>query len=295
MKKELEVFFTSEGKGLTMTSANMIANKAKELIRDAEAELHGLSFVTETVELLSGNGKEATVRVGMTAAELEDMGKHIEAIGNTKALQAWLREAIKAKEQALEELDNISAGTWAKENGISFPESIKYEDLPTREDILAKKSVKERNEIYALEAQVATIGKWIHPSGELAMARNELLNIISQPTKVTGQGTETVIHRFEPSTEAEDITAIYTYWFNKHRELQARLNKINHEIEVEIDEARIERDKNYKVAFAEYQNAMDKLVKDFEMWRSDERRRVRDLKIIIPDALVGIYQMVNSK
>lgn len=295
MKKELEVFFTSDGKGLTMTSANMIANKAKELIRDAEAELRGLSFVTETVELLSGNGKEATVRVGMTASELEGLGKHIDTIGNTKALQAWLREAIKAKEQTLEELDNISAGTWAKENGITFPESIKYEELPTREDLLAKKSVKERNEIYAIEAQVATIGKWIHNAGELAMARNELLNTLSQPTKVTGQGTETVIHRYEASVDAEDVTAIFTHWFNKHRELQARLNKINHEIEVEIDEIRIERDKKYNVAFGEYQNAMNKLLKDFEMWRSEERRRVRDLKIIIPDALQGIYQLVNSK
>lgn len=43
MKKDM-IFFSTEGKGLTSTSANHIANLAKEMVREIETSLAGLTL-----------------------------------------------------------------------------------------------------------------------------------------------------------------------------------------------------------------------------------------------------------
>ena len=64
MKKDT-IFFTADGKGLTSTSANHIANLAKEMIRNILTSLDEMTFYSTNVSLISGN-KPHTLNQGIT-------------------------------------------------------------------------------------------------------------------------------------------------------------------------------------------------------------------------------------
>lgn len=51
MKKDM-IFFSKEGKGLTSTSANHIANLAKEMVREIESSLSSLTLYSTSVALI---------------------------------------------------------------------------------------------------------------------------------------------------------------------------------------------------------------------------------------------------
>lgn len=69
MKKDL-IFFSDNDRGLTSTSANHVANMAKEMIRGLEAELETLVFYSTEVSLI-GNDSANTLRRGVDAATVE--------------------------------------------------------------------------------------------------------------------------------------------------------------------------------------------------------------------------------
>ena len=88
----MDVFFAENG--LTSTSANHIANLAKEAYQNLENELNSICFYTTKVSLLGTSTKE----VLHYGNQLIDVTK-LDKIAELKSLIAWLREAIKAKEQ----------------------------------------------------------------------------------------------------------------------------------------------------------------------------------------------------
>lgn len=84
MQKDL-VFFKKEGEegvALTSTSANHIANLAKEYIQGESSEV------------------------------LDSLQSLLEGVAQTKSLIAWLREGIKAKENLMKGLQTISLEDW---------------------------------------------------------------------------------------------------------------------------------------------------------------------------------------
>ena len=101
------VFFFSEN-GLTSTSANHVANLAKEYVQNIEKDLSNTSFINTSVTLIDSNNN-VTTSIGKDAAFLELVETKLNKISDAKSLIAWLREALKAKENLQAELNrNIS-------------------------------------------------------------------------------------------------------------------------------------------------------------------------------------------
>lgn len=116
--------------GLTSTSANHVANMAKESVRDVTAELGGVSFYGTTVSLLSG-GEPKTAKVGKTTEELDRTYENLTHIGEAHALIAWLREAIKARERLLKEVKDMTLEGYCRDvlGGVEVPKvDVKLED-----------------------------------------------------------------------------------------------------------------------------------------------------------------------
>ena len=127
--------------GLTSTSANHVANMAKESVKNLADELAGISFYNTTVCLLSG-GTPKRSKVGNTAEQLDKTYGSLTSIGEAHALIAWLREAIKARERLLAEVKamtledycrtvlggaevprpDTNMEAWAKEKGYTMPD-----------------------------------------------------------------------------------------------------------------------------------------------------------------------------
>ena len=141
MKKD-EIFFAESG--LTTTSANHIANIAKEMYSNLESELQQVSFYDESVSLLSG-GSIAIVNKGITPDALKDIPASLKCIADLKSLIAWLREAIKAKERLIKEASSKDFAELAAELGVEIPQRPSDYLRLTLEDIVVEWNIKQRN------------------------------------------------------------------------------------------------------------------------------------------------------
>ena len=84
--------------GRTSTSANHLANLAKEYYQNLESQIKNQSLVTKTVTTVGQNNTTVLIN-GIT--DLGHMKQSLKEISQCKALIAYLREGIKAK-KALE-------------------------------------------------------------------------------------------------------------------------------------------------------------------------------------------------
>ncbi len=112
--------------GLTNTSANHVANMAKESIKNVASELEAISFYSMTVSLISG-GTRQQAKIGSTREHLDGVLKSLETVGEANALIAWLREAIKARERLLTEVKDMTLETYCRDilGGVEMPQPDK--------------------------------------------------------------------------------------------------------------------------------------------------------------------------
>ena len=127
------VYFSDNG--LTTTSANHLANKAKEYVAQLESELKNISFVKEEMQLLDSTVSRVT-KTGCSENELDEFEKKLNIIAKAKSLCAWLREAIKEKANLTDAIKKKVIQTWANDNGIDYPEQPVYKGEVTEKDYL---------------------------------------------------------------------------------------------------------------------------------------------------------------
>ena len=113
------VYFSDNG--LTTTSANHLANKAKEYVAQLESELKNISFVKEEMQLLDSAVSRVT-KTGCSDGELDKFEQKLNIIAKAKSLCAWLREAIKEKENLTDAIKKKVLLIWANDNSIDYPE-----------------------------------------------------------------------------------------------------------------------------------------------------------------------------
>lgn len=291
MNKKHEIFFGEVG--LTSTSANHIANKVKEYIRNEETAINNVSFLIKEVELLSGDSKKL-IRSGLSTDEVKDLASTLKFIGDCKGLSAWLREAIKAKEAATKDVDHLSLSEWAELNSLEVPQVPSKEVALTEDDIIAAMPVNDRVKYYCLEAKVATIGKAIHNGGSFAEARKEMQRRLTTPCDVIGEGRDAMIYIYNPSAEQEVVDYEFMNLVNLHRELQAELNKIKYSIETKVKESEYAVNEKYTKAYAEYSTALKDITNKWSEWTHAEKMRIQNLKIVIPESLKDTYDVISK-
>lgn len=284
MEKD-KIFFGENG--LTSTSANFIANLAKEMYRSKEEYLNSIVFYTTTVKLL-GTNDESLLKEGISSTD--NIYGTIKEIAQLKSLIAWLREAIKAKERLSVEAENISYG----ELGIEIPEVPVCEKYLTEDDVISSWNIKQRNRYYYLEAFCATIGEYIHPNGSIAAERNKLQKVIQEPHTVSGTGRDTLMYTRTPSLPVEEVEETYMTLQQKYRAFQAELNSLKHQIEDTIQKDIATKRIQYESAVSEYRDTMRIFEAQLASKRKEAVQAVTNLKIIIPDSLQTIYDMVKS-
>ena len=271
--------------GLTITSANHLANIAKEMYEALVSKLESLKFYSRDY-MLAIAGKTFRVENESEKSELGTLASGLKEIGALKSLIAFLREGIKAKnemssdaafEEHVEEL--IKAGREDLKKPVAKKEVAFEEEL-------SKLTAEQKARYYALEAKCATIGSFIHPDGAFAKARKDFLEHTKDPIKVMGKGQEAEINTYSSSFTAEEIDAVFFELQKEYRNYQAEFNKLK----AEVDE---------KVAEANREIANDNLAA-MKLWvdtRKVERTlydaEVKALKVVIPQNLREVYEKVN--
>lgn len=290
MKKDM-IFFSASGNGLTSTSANHIANLAKEMVRDIETSLAGLAFYSTTVALI-GNDTVNTLNAGDTAETLSDIRTRLHSIAKANALIAWLREAIKAKERLLKEVEDLPIDKYMEEHGIEKPEMPKRRNALTEDEYYASLSLDERNRYYSLEALAAVLGKAVHPSGAIANAREELCERLKSPRTIDGKGRDALIYTYAPTVETSLVDDVYFAVQKEFREVQASLNAIKFDCQKAVKESEIEVQTAYANACAEYHAEHTRIQNEMSVYKRKRVREIGNYKIVIPASLEGIYKDV---
>lgn len=296
MQKKNEVFFGKHG--ITSTSANHLANIAKELIADNEAKLNNLTFVTTTIDIVGSTASDKTISRGYTEERLNEVRKLIDEIGAMHAFCAWVREAIKAKEEELDAVRNKDYDQWANEQEfepIESPLRLKYSSMKMdEEDIIAEMSVRERNEYYRLEAYAAAIGKYIHGEGAFAAAREALHNALMKPYSTEGTGADTIIYAHTPSVEESKVDDVFFDLQRWHRENERELNRMKYAIKLKMRERQNALNAAYRERLSIRQTETERRQTLFADWQNKETERISQLKIVIPEALQATYDMLNA-
>ncbi|MBJ2193306.1 MAG: hypothetical protein JFT09_08240 [Muribaculaceae bacterium] len=292
MKKDM-IFFATDGKGLTSTSANHIANLAKEMISETDTVLEEMTLYSTTVSLIGGD-KPNVLNRGANDSDVESTITLLRRVAEAKSLIAWLREAIKAKERLLQELTDETLEEYAKEAGIKLNEQPKLKDILTEDEYFASRSVDERCRYYSVETLAATLGKAIHPGGTFAEARKELQAKGKKPHDVEGTGRDTLIYTYTPTVSEKVVEDVYFRLQAEYRDAQSQVNSMKHDCRKAIEESAIAARTEYAKAMAEWNNER-KLVEA----RHAEHIQIRSkeleaLRIRIPQSLTGIYEHASG-
>ena len=292
------VFF--ENGFMTSTEAQNICNIAKEAVTNEHERLSAVSFYdTEIASIIS---PEAFIKTKISPNDISWISESLDKIGRYNALNAWLKEAIKAKEEAMDEVDIMDVTTLDfYENYIKPEEPTMCYDSFDEEQIMSEWSADKLNRYYTLNSEAAVIGKYIHDSGAIAKARKDLVNKMANPSTVSGQGRETIVFKYIPSVDTEVVEGIYMSLLAKHRKLNAELNSLKAEIKETINKKNIEasiafRDKHteWEYKISEYYSLVKQRDAKINEYKISEKERISKLKINVPSSLMDTYKEIKA-
>ncbi|MCM1139342.1 MAG: hypothetical protein NC453_12300 [Muribaculum sp.] len=291
MKKDM-IFFSQDGNGLTSTSANHIANLAKEMVREVESSLAGLTFYSTSVSLI-GSDNVNMLKQGNSKEELEQVQQKLMTVAKADSLIAWLREAIKAKERLLNEVERMTVKEYMEMKGIEpiiVPEPL---HVLTEDEYFASLSIDERNRYYELETLASVLGKAIHPDGALANARESLNGKIRNPKMVEGEGRDALIYSYAATIQPEEVDEVYFKLQKRFREVQADVNAMKFECQKAVRASQIESQTANSEATAKRNAQIMQVTADMNTYIKQRTREIGDWKIVIPQSLKGIYEEVS--
>lgn len=272
--------------GLTQTSANYIANKAKEYISSiCDRYLH-FDFFSTSISLIGSDAK-TLVSTGMSESEVKDLKKVCLDVAKAKSLIAYLREAIKERDKIIRDVKTM---TFDHAEELISPVREQY---VTEEEIIDSWSAEKLARYYYLQSIAATFGGMVHPDGPYHKARERYLRLEEHEASING--VNTVIKTNTRTVHPATVDGEFFEMQEQQRNAQAEFNGLRHEIELALEKDKIEKDNKYASAMKEYYSLSSKLNSQDEVERNRLLEEALALKIVIPANLKGIYDKISDK
>lgn len=284
---------------LTSTEAQNICNVANEVIARLAESINSIQFYNTSITSIVSSDNEVCAGRGTTdIAWIQDA---IIKIGQYNSLIAWLKEAIKNKEEALEELSNTHIQDWSEYKDYPTPKSPSRKATVTKDDVIRNLGATELNKYFTLQSKAATIGKFIHEGGSVSKAKIMLGKVIAEPNKISGTGRDTVVYKYTPSVNVDDVDNMFLSLMFEHRNLNAQLNFIKAKAIEEANTQNIVNEQEYQKARTayskEYNDWLDKiedLQSRFNQYIITEKEKISKLKINVPDSLMETYKSIKA-
>ena len=293
MKEKNKIFFGT--KGITSTSANHIANIAKEVMEESRALLENITFVNCNVGLISSDVSRLTEK-GYDTDELGNIVLSINKVAECNALIAYLREAIKAKEEELAYIEGISTSKFLKIKGIEIvdPRSSHSLDFMTEDDAIALLSQQERIRYLILEATAAAIGNRIHPGKSFAEARRKLELKRKEPIKLVGSGSDALVYTYSPSADVDEVNETFMQLQSAHRTANKHLNSLKFKVKQIMDDHNLKAKREYAAQSEEYDRIIATYAKQVEAFIEEQKKELLELKIVIPSDFQKLFDELNE-
>ena len=299
-----DIYFTTE-EGMTSTSAQHVSAMANVMVQDIKQHIMGLRLWEKSIRVI-GDVECKVETVNNTLPEIAD---GVKRICKANALIAWLREAVKEREQAQKYVQDMSLDKWMELQGIEKPASpvppmmpkINFQDYKTIID--TGLTVKEYNRFVELNSALAVYGDMIHDKGLLTRQKNELARIMQNPTEVKESGRDTIITTYHVDVNVSvDIDNLYTQLQSEYRKLQAEKNGIEAKFSNLAMDYQTRKMDEWKAAKAQYDRDLTAINSqlvgyDTQMkeWKKQRLEELAALKIIIPNDLQPLYKELKVK
>lgn len=293
------VYFSNEG--LTSTTANYYANIAKELQMAASERLNNVQMYNTSVAVIGSREKQ------LMSAGLRDLTfitLDLPHLASLNAFCAWVREAIKEKEEQSKDVRQLTIEHWAERMGIKLPEWPSHPTDPaviTEQDVMNTWDINKRNKYLRLEAFAATYGKYIHPDGAFSKARKRAHEVVNKPITKEGVGRDMVLYYSDLTVDPQVIDATFMSLQDQYRSYEKELNQMKAELKETVNDLTRKAYEKYQLDVAHwkeqqklYSSELGKLQSEWVKWRTDELERISQLKITIPDALKDIFRVIQK-
>ena len=298
-----DIYFGEEG--MTSTSAQHVSAMANVMVQDVKQHLMGLRLWEKSIRVI-GDVECKVEEVNNTLPEISD---GVKQICKANALIAWLREAVKEREQAQQYIQDMTLDKWMELQGIEKPASpvppmmpkINFQDYKTILD--TGLSVKEYNRFVELNSALAVYGEMIHDKGLLTRQKNELARIMQNPTEVKESGRDTIITTYKVDVNvAVDIDKLYTELQSEYRKLQAEKNGIEAKFSNLAMDYQTRKMEEWKAAKSQYDRDLTRVNSELvgiqtqmQEWKKQRLEELAALKIIIPNDLKALYKSLQVK
>lgn len=296
-----DIYFGDEG--LTSTSANHVSAMANVMVNDIKQHVNGLRLYRKYIRVIG----DCEAMVEERNDTLPEIINAVERISKANSLIAWLREAVKERDAALNDINSKNIRDYAKMAGYEMIERpimptepcVNFNDLKTMLD--AGLTVKEYNRALELHSTLAVLGEFVHEKGLLTTTKATLQRIEKNPVEVKESGRDTIITRYD-ADKPDVIDNVYTELQSRYRKLQAELNGIDNKFSIKAMEYQVRKRDEYQTRLTEWKAECSKYdaqyaeLKDkWMMWKKQECDRISSMKIIIPNDLVNIYTELRDK
>lgn len=289
----MSFFSEPGGKGLTSTAANHIANLAKQEYMAAQEFVKSVCFVNTSIEVIDSSSRDAhVIGYGMDVAKMELIRGKLDYIARLKALCAWLREAIKYKEQLVSSVHKrVSFDKWLEDKGVKMEEPEEpTQDRKAEQDM----SMSDLCMYLCNEAYAATFGEFLHPDGPGYEAYAKLLDIEQHPVSVDRNGRDTLITTSTPTIGSEEVNRYFDTLRSTYREYEAAYNRTKTEINDQLAAAQRTEFQEYSAKLDEYNRRRSALMKEYTQFLKEESERLGKLKIVIPERLMPTFDYLRS-
>lgn len=286
-----ETIFFGE-KGLTSTSANNVANLAKEMYRKIEFQLNNIRFINTDIQVLGS--EPARFSDGISSYDLGKIKDNIATVAKFKSLIAWLREGIKAKEDRVSLAKTYTLEDYLEEKGLEIPRKYSSKRKLSEQEYFAQMPLALRNRYFELETKVTNLGKLIHEGGAIANARNAMHDNLANRILVVENGRDTIMYTRSSSVPVEQVDSLYMELQDIHRNYQKELNSMKYQYEEYSTETEKEiAEENIKLV-QEWTEFMDSHRADYQKVYTEQLEEAQNLKIIIPDSLQDVYNSIKD-
>ena len=298
-----DIYFGEEG--MTSTSAQHVSAMANVMVQDVKQHLMGLRLYEKSIRVIG----DVECKVEEVNNTLPEISEGVKQICKANALIAWLREAVKEREQAQQYIQDMTLDKWMELQDIEKPASpvppmmpkINFQDYKTILD--TGLTVKEYNRFVELNSALAVYGEMIHDKGLLTRQKNELARILQNPTEVKESGRDTIITTYKVDVNvAVDIDKLYTELQSEYRKLQAEKNGIEAKFSNLAMDYQTRKMEEWKAAKSQYDRDLTRVNSELvgiqtqmQEWKKQRLEELAALKIIIPNDLKALYKSLQVK
>lgn len=279
-------------KGITATSANYLANIAKESLNETQRFIENISFYSTDVSYIGSNAK-SRVRKAVSRQDFENIKKRIQSMCAYNAFIAWVREAIKEKDLMLSLMKNYDIDRYMRNRGIVLERPERPIDYDS-DDAIKEMNIGQRYLYLKAEACAATYGQLIHPNKPLSNARKKLSVLVNTPVEVVGEGRDALVYEHVFDLTSQEIDDLFFELQDTYRTFEKTLNNTKHDIKQKVFATNASRMAEYRNACEAYESKRSEIYAEFTKWREEQINEIHMLKIVIPDNLKGVYEKLNK-